>query len=381
MGIKYDDDEFTYYQKTLELFDGHNNQWKEYRDTWGQTLLHYAARSGCREDFRWKYIWERLLQEYKDPDAVRLGDREGRSALSWAAGTGNYFAIKMLLCPPSTRKNNPQTRNPNITQSSYHKGREIYKNDLDNYGQMPLFHFLLHRSRDRQIYSLLTMKHLIWNFDIWKGKRDSPFSDDREKGSQGSSWQSDYFDKEYLNGKDRDGRSLLSHAVEKKDIYFVRLLLKVKGINVRFADNDGTTPLMHVIQRRDKEMAILLNSYTPQDLPDLPHALIGPRNDSVIDSLKWAFKNKVIDNESGGEAVLQHALNLKHLIAVKTTLKLGVSPRKIFKYRKDWFGLIEDNTTQPDYLIVAETELQNKKEYSLDFPDNDQQTSHHRLLQ
>ncbi|KAJ5741843.1 hypothetical protein N7533_011252 [Penicillium manginii] len=402
MDIRYDDDDSRYYQKTLEILNGTpNDQRKEYRDTWGQTLLHYAARSGNRGIFAagnglFNSEWESLLREFKDPGAIRLSDEEGRSALSWAAETQNLVAIRMLLRPRRATGNFSKQRMPNIGRSLYHEGREIYANDLDNDGQMPLFHLLLRRnfgpqnhhrsSRNGDLSTtirgdyLLPMKHLIWNPEIWGMKGDSPFSEEIGRSSQGPSWQSDYFDKDYLNGKGRDGRSLLSHAVGQGDFHFVRTLLKVEGIDVRLADDNGTTPLMHAIQRRDKRIVDLLNSCPLQDPLDLPHALIGPNDDSVVESLEWAFQTGVIDNKSSGEAVLQHALNLKHLPAVKESLKFGVSPRKTFKYRSDWFELIKDSATQPKYLIVAETEMQDKKEYSLDFPDDDRQTSHHRSL-
>jgi ankyrin repeat protein len=405
MDVRYDDDEDTYYKKTIEILkDTPEDNWKEYRDTWGQTLLHYAARSGDKDKFAPEYgdvynsKWEDLLRKFKDHDAIRTRDKKGRSALSWAAETENLVAIRMLLRPPSTTRNIPKARMPKIGRSLDHKGREIYKNDLDNEDQMPLFHLLLRRNRGPQNRlesprdghlsipgrggSLVPIKDLIWNRDIWRGKSDSPFSTDAPGIHQRSSWQPDYFDKDYLNKKGRDGRSLLSHAVGQGDFDFVRTLLEVEGIDVKLADNDGTTPLMHAIQRRDKKISILLSSYA---LQDLPHTLIGPNNDSVIESLKWAFQTGLIENRTSGEAVLQHALNLKHLAAAKATLKLGVSPRKAFKYRSDWFELIKDSATQPKYLIVTETLvqgklMQDKMEYSLDFPDDDRKTNPNRLL-
>ncbi|KAJ5803111.1 uncharacterized protein N7503_005561 [Penicillium pulvis] len=409
MDLRYDDDEGIYNKKTIKILERTpEDQWKEYRDTWGQTLLHYAARSGAEDKFASEYgdvynsKWEDLLRKFKGHDAIRARDKEGRSALSWAAGTENLVAIRMLLRPPSTTRNIPKARMPNIGRTLYHKGREVYKNDLDNEGQMPLFHLLLHRNRgprnrlespqDGHLSipgrrgSLAPIKDLIWNLDTWRGRRDSPFSTDAPEYHLRSSWQPDYFDKDYLNGKGRDGRSLLSHAVGQGDFDFVRTLLEVEGIDVQLADNDGTTPLMHAIQRRDKNISILLSSYP---LQDLPHTLIGPKFDSVIENLKWAFQIGLIKDQTSGEAVLQHALNLKHLTAAKATLKLGVSPRKVFKYRSDWFELIKHSATQPTYLIVTETVIQEKltqvkMEYSLDFPDDDDdddgKTNPNRLL-
>ncbi len=254
------------------LKDIHTDRWKEYRDNWDQTLLHYAARSGDRGIFapvhgdEYNSRWEDLLLKFKDPVAIKSPDKDGRSALSRAAEAENLVAIRMLLRPPSTTRNLPKTRIPSIRRSLHHDGQEIYKNDLDNNRQMPLFHLLCSRTPDPQNRHesstngylsisgrkgpLAPMKNLIWNWDNWEHRSNSPFSSDARESYQGSSWKPDYFDKDYLNGKDHVGRSLLSHAVERGDFDFVHTLLEVEGIDVQLPDGDGTTPLMQAIQTK-----------------------------------------------------------------------------------------------------------------------------------
>lgn len=321
---------------------------ERYVDHSGGTFLHFAAtkwdwpgRYSKNRQRRHKFVggthwldiqddaWKQVLEDCRE----KLGsiDRDGRTALSVAAGAGNILAIRLLL-----------SQDPGL-----------FYDDMDKKRKTPLFYLLELRKKiaeekkDKAILHGDSFKftdpgspdalvgHLIWNLREFL---KVSFSHDTEY----TPLPPCYVSSETLSETDGDGRTLLSRAVEAQDYKFVRILLLVEGIDIKQADLNGEAPLLRALRMEDSKMAHLLANRDPEAFNSLMRTSDRQDEDSLPKLVKMAWDIGILDRESqSAENALRCAVGLKEMSVIRLLLEYGVPPR-LFERRKDWLDLMND---------------------------------------
>jgi ankyrin repeat protein len=334
------------------------NPWGSHlKDLHKRTCLHYAAQTKDLPPIfdEESDSWDKLLEHFGGE--VNAHDKDGRTALSWAAEVGNYHAIRKLL-GSSIRSERPSEKHP-------------FYNDVDNDQKSPLFYLLCFRQKDankdgecptNDDSDRLLVGSLLWDLDLPDSGR---FLLDLENYDyQEEPLDPFYLHPDVLNARIQ-GRTLFSHAVTRKDYNFVRVLLSVKGIDVTRVDIDGKTgvegksPFLHALDNDDERMAKLLNDFwwidPIGDFQTLFKSFKLQNGLSPVERLQRLLNMELIDLEKA----LRCSVKVKELSMVQFLLENGASLRPI-ELKQEWFDLMdstlhsEDKSGQAKFIELTE---------------------------
>ena len=254
------------------------------RDGWGLTPLMWASRYGREE-----VVKPLLEQKHTQPD---MRDKvQGRTALSWAAGSGcegvvNLFLSRFFVNPGSIgrRRGTPQVM-------SLLFGRKfVNPNRPDSHGRTPLS-WAAKKGRDEVVKLLLKREDV---------SPDRPDNDDRtplswaaRSGFKGTVKL--LLEREDVNPNrpDNDGQTQLQWAARNGRDGVVKLLLDREDVNSDMPDNDGRTPLSWAAENGCEGVVKLLleREDVNPDRPDndgrtpLSHAAAAYRCGGVVELL------------------------------------------------------------------------------------------------
>lgn len=246
------------------------------------TPLHYAAQLlptgsiSSREHWQEREKWDSLLKGL-ELDDLNEQDEDGRTPLSHAAELGNAWAADKLIkagADPYRCDKNGRSALSWAAQFGHETLIELlswdveFSDDKDDQGWTPCHYFLQcflqNESHSTKGYDLRIIP-LIWD------KSHSREVSDLLLEAKHRFWQnprlgirtwtrvpSKYMSASILSEHDAFGLTLLARAVQLERHLIVNVLLTIKDINIGVADRDGKTPLWRAIEARNRKIAELL---------------------------------------------------------------------------------------------------------------------------
>ncbi|KAJ6093154.1 ankyrin [Penicillium sp. IBT 16267x] len=304
--------------------------------------------------------WKELLLYFSDE--MEAADKDGRTALSFAAEAGNYVAIKMLLDPESGYDPNPDVQR--------------FYNDIDKQRRTPLLYLLRFRHEEfsggqRPVDKSKPGSKLIRAL-IRKESYDDVTLTRRKP---------DFFELKILNQSDDEGYTLLSRAFKLGDWLFVQVLLYISNIEVsdsimKWQPGNVETPILIRAIEEDPDLVVWLLCLKFEDTLD---CLVKGLILSDFGSFKEVVKHLPGLGWQRGQGWVLHALKHEKTSAVRDLINGGAQPDSI-KLRTDWFHQYAEKWMDPSagssknlyeiHSVVSDEERGEVKcNISLKFPD------------
>ncbi|PYH64493.1 ankyrin [Aspergillus vadensis CBS 113365] len=273
-----------------DRFERDSETYSHTKDEFGMTPLHYAAQLLPTEHWQEREKWNSLLKGLKLDD-LNEQDEDGRTPMSHAAELGNAWAVNKLIkagADPYRRDKNGRSALSWAAQFGHKELIELlswdvgFSDDKDNQGWTPCHYFLQ--------CSLQSEPHSTKDYDL----RILPLIWDRSHSLENSlsgirTWTrvpSNYMSASILSEHDAFGLTLLARAVQLERNLIVRILLTIKDINISVADRDGKTPLWRAIEARHREIAEILWSDD-----DVTLRLLARNAHTRSEPLEWLITN------------------------------------------------------------------------------------------
>ncbi|ELP84611.1 serine-threonine protein kinase, putative [Entamoeba invadens IP1] len=186
-----------------------------------------------------------------------------------------------------------------------------------------------------------------------------------------------------INLKDESGLTPLHYAVQTKDVFFIKTVLGVPGINVYIGDNDGQNPFVFFLRFHDEPTVkecihafvgasrVILNNRIPSGKykGDFPLNVAFQNPHCIGFLLETILKSGAVPDVTNfsNEVPLHFAVNKKRLDLVLLLLKYGanINIKNVSGNSPLSLGLKQENKIAAVMSLVDNIHIKMRKEYSL----------------